>query len=324
MKKAFTLIELLVVIAIIAILAAILFPVFAQAKEAAKKTQALSNVKQTGTAVNIYLADYDDAFPLSMRYNSAIGEWWWGALTAVPNGWTTAGARNVEPRRSEEGAVVHNSLQPYMKNYGLFEAPGVAQYNAGGTQAPGEKNPANVWGIYNGQMHGFSGTAVNQISNVPVFWGGMMKWNIRGFHISVPELNCTAVGPNVGPCLFNSGGQPQAGVSGAYGYNWYWLGTAMRSGYTTWVYGRGMPMVMADSSAKMVIMSAPNFPAYAENANNQPFSQFDPTGVPGAPYWMTDCVAPGATKGTMPYYAAFFRPDKDGTFTAQQCDFGNG
>ncbi len=57
LKRAFTLIELLVVIAIIAILAAILFPVFAQAKEAAKKTASLSNCKQVGTAINIYLAD---------------------------------------------------------------------------------------------------------------------------------------------------------------------------------------------------------------------------------------------------------------------------
>ncbi len=59
-RKAFTLIELLVVIAIIAILAAILFPVFAQAKLAAKKTVALSNAKQIATAHMIYMGDYDD------------------------------------------------------------------------------------------------------------------------------------------------------------------------------------------------------------------------------------------------------------------------
>ncbi|MCU0315099.1 MAG: prepilin-type N-terminal cleavage/methylation domain-containing protein [Fimbriimonadaceae bacterium] len=61
-KRAFTLIELLVVIAIIAILAAILFPVFAQAKASAKNTQDLSNMKQIGTVAQIYSADYDDVF----------------------------------------------------------------------------------------------------------------------------------------------------------------------------------------------------------------------------------------------------------------------
>lgn len=59
-RNAFTLIELLVVIAIIAILAAILFPVFAQAKAAAKTTATLSNLKQIGTAGQIYSGDYDD------------------------------------------------------------------------------------------------------------------------------------------------------------------------------------------------------------------------------------------------------------------------
>jgi prepilin-type N-terminal cleavage/methylation domain-containing protein/prepilin-type processing-associated H-X9-DG protein len=65
LSSAFTLIELLVVIAIIAILAAILFPVFAQAKAAAKKTVCLSNVKQMATAAQLYLNDFDDSYPLN-------------------------------------------------------------------------------------------------------------------------------------------------------------------------------------------------------------------------------------------------------------------
>jgi prepilin-type N-terminal cleavage/methylation domain-containing protein/prepilin-type processing-associated H-X9-DG protein len=76
-RKAFTLIELLVVIAIIAILAAILFPVFAQAKAAAKKTADLSNAKQHGLAVVMYAADNDDTYVRHVykRPNAAIGGW---------------------------------------------------------------------------------------------------------------------------------------------------------------------------------------------------------------------------------------------------------
>ena len=67
-KKGFTLIELLVVIAIIAILAAILFPVFAQAREKARQTSCLSNLKQIGTAVQLYVDDYDETLPPRMNF----------------------------------------------------------------------------------------------------------------------------------------------------------------------------------------------------------------------------------------------------------------
>jgi prepilin-type processing-associated H-X9-DG protein/prepilin-type N-terminal cleavage/methylation domain-containing protein len=62
-RRAFTLIELLVIIAIVAILAAILFPVFAKAREAARKTACLSNMRQLGMSTRLYMQDYDDRFP---------------------------------------------------------------------------------------------------------------------------------------------------------------------------------------------------------------------------------------------------------------------
>ncbi len=62
-RSGFTLIELLVVIAIIAILAAILFPVFARAREKARQTSCLSNVKQLGTSLMMYVQDYDERYP---------------------------------------------------------------------------------------------------------------------------------------------------------------------------------------------------------------------------------------------------------------------
>src|SRR6478672_12139117 len=80
--RAFTLIELLVVIAIIAILAAILFPVFAQAREAARKASCVSNLKQIGSSVMMYTQDYDENTTPSFLYytNGNADLVWWPDL----------------------------------------------------------------------------------------------------------------------------------------------------------------------------------------------------------------------------------------------------
>jgi len=74
-KQGFTLIELLVVIAIIAILAAILFPVFARARENARKSSCQSNLKQIGTGLMMYVQDYDETFPTER--NGVDGPVWY-------------------------------------------------------------------------------------------------------------------------------------------------------------------------------------------------------------------------------------------------------
>src|SRR5436853_5308811 len=66
-RGGFTLIEVLIVIAIITVLAAILYPVFAQARERARTTVCLSNLRQMGTAMELYLGDYDERFPFAGR-----------------------------------------------------------------------------------------------------------------------------------------------------------------------------------------------------------------------------------------------------------------
>lgn len=87
LRRAFTLIELLVVIAIIAILAAILFPVFAQAKSAAKDTVALSNAKELGLSAIMYAGDVDDVFPLAIRTDGNGWDSWQGLCQPYMKSW---------------------------------------------------------------------------------------------------------------------------------------------------------------------------------------------------------------------------------------------
>ena len=108
--RAFTLIELMVVIAIIAILAGILFPVFAQAKRAAKKTVCISNLKQIGSSIVLYMGDYDDVFPSALDASDKF----------APDIWQS------QPEFKDRIAtmpMLHEVLQPYMKSRDLFHCP---------------------------------------------------------------------------------------------------------------------------------------------------------------------------------------------------------
>jgi prepilin-type N-terminal cleavage/methylation domain-containing protein len=103
-RRGFTLIELLVVIAIIAILASILFPVFARAREKARETSCTSNLKQIGLSLQMYAGDYDGLLPLAAEYPFA---------GAVPNSSLT----------STGGPSIVSILGPYTKNTQIFRCP---------------------------------------------------------------------------------------------------------------------------------------------------------------------------------------------------------
>ena len=110
-----TLVEMLVVVAIIAILASIMFPVFSRARAAARKTACSSNLRQIGTAFELYVSDNDECFPYASRDCPAI--------TSPPN--LNAG-RLLWPE----------AIQPYCRNTDLFTCPEVPQMTFGPAPAP--------------------------------------------------------------------------------------------------------------------------------------------------------------------------------------------
>jgi prepilin-type N-terminal cleavage/methylation domain-containing protein/prepilin-type processing-associated H-X9-DG protein len=124
-RSAFTLIELLVVIAIIAILAAILFPVFAQARESARTTACLSNQKQIGHGLTMYLQDYDEVLPAADWGNAYKGP----PFTSF--GFQT-GAGSAPPTWADV-------LQPYIKNAQVMKCPSDGSGNPllNGSAVPG-------------------------------------------------------------------------------------------------------------------------------------------------------------------------------------------
>ena len=118
-QRAFTLIELLVVIAIIAILAAILFPVFAKAREKARQTTCLSNCKQMGLGLMQYSQDYDEQYPFDAGDTAGYG-------------WIGPGPLNPATPQTTAPFDYPALIQPYLKNWQLFQCPSCTPSAANG------------------------------------------------------------------------------------------------------------------------------------------------------------------------------------------------
>jgi prepilin-type N-terminal cleavage/methylation domain-containing protein len=299
-KRAFTLIELLVVIAIIAILAAILFPVFAQAKVAAKKASSLSNVKQQGTSVMIYTTDMDDTFPLGFgaATSGTTTTHYWSTWHQVPAGWvvgTSAFAKGIYEQSSL------NSTQPYRKNWQMLELVG----NSGsftvwatGTSTPG-LTPVKNGLAYNGLLHGWSATAVNAPSDLPMYT--QIGGNLNGNGADTGPLPVIGCSTSAATCKYTpsstpTGGTCGSGASGGWSYFFY-------PNASQWLYSKAQTWVFADTSAKArnLGMNINTAGTARTDFKRDPFTNYKANAVDSGVAWYDDGYC----------HALLYRPDFD-------------
>ncbi len=249
-RKAFTLIELLVVIAIIAILAAILFPVFAAAREKAKQTTCLNNNKQLATAFQLYLADHDQKFPMAWMIESGTGRWRIGLprnvedLGPTPYNWRPS---QTAARHGENQTHWANSIFPYVGSWGIYQCPSGPERDRIAEGCPGSDyqspnvRPQNDSYTFNGLLHTFNDSGIVDPSNLPVIWEGHGKAKIVGFAMANPFLRCTTT---AAPCIYRYlSNNPAGGMFGTMPTNAWPAGE-------DWVHNKGMHVGFADTHAK--------------------------------------------------------------------------
>ncbi|MBC8102122.1 MAG: prepilin-type N-terminal cleavage/methylation domain-containing protein [Cytophagales bacterium] len=278
-NRGFTLIELLVVIAIIAILAAILFPVFAQAREKARQSSCLSNQKQLANAMMLYVQDYDETFPLAIGIQGA--NWNHLAYYFAPPDWSTSISAAAAARSA---SVWPNSVETYVKSDGVHDCPSADYtdyYEIVGlpksTMAPG-KRTYRIAQVYNGLLNMANPSIIKNPAIIPALWEGYGKSAEEGFSQVNPVLRCTEASAANGTCVFvprKTGCSPTVN-----GETSTWFGFDQPA----WVHGKGMNISYADGHVKWLNMSSGPSPATIAQVANYPFSIIDASGFPQGMY----------------------------------------
>ncbi|MCW5942271.1 MAG: prepilin-type N-terminal cleavage/methylation domain-containing protein [Fimbriimonadaceae bacterium] len=252
-RNAFTLIELLVVIAIIAILAAILFPVFAQAKTAAKKTNSLSNVKQLGIATAMYMSDYDDVFPSADTFPDGFIFWFPG--DNLPLGWNDP----LAPTNWAKGTL------PYTKSFGIYINPAAARISNPIYGAVDVPNGGNASYDFNGAVVRKNQSAISAIADVIVYQAtdGTSR---DAYYQPTPFAGQQADGSLVFGGSFASPGTPVCN-----GIDLNWMGGS---------FGDGDNYGMADSHAKFFKRGGVKFRQFGINSDVNLFDGTNWTLVP--------------------------------------------
>jgi len=218
-KKAFTLIELLVVIAIIAILAAILFPVFARARENARRASCQSNLKQFGLAIEQYKQDYDGIYPYARKAGGSAGSWY------------------------------SNYLEPYVKSWQMIYCP-----SAPAPSAPPPATPEpGTWPIHYSYNIAF-GYILDGATSTATYCGQVhpFRTGIRESAVTEPATSIVVVDAALSRWYFRSTGIAETALVETH-YNAMWpsvLGTALVPGLEKSLHFDGVNSLYADGHVK--------------------------------------------------------------------------
>ena len=228
--KAFTLMELLVVIAIIAILAAILFPVFARARENARRASCQSNLKQLGLSIMQYTQDYDEKYPLVIV--TALAQ----VTPNNPYGWADA-------------------LQPYVKSTQLFQCPSETRAPTSvPTSATTTEGYTDYW--YNRMLSGQSQATIVAVAQTVMNGdgnGNTSRYNTNGCNsqgstLTAPTTPIVADPANP-PCNTNNPHVLFMGSTNMLGRHLDGANYAFADGHVKWLKGTGTSGNMFRSAA---------------------------------------------------------------------------